>query len=53
MKGGLTKARNRKNQNSPVFDDEISVNEVREVQPKIAEDPEEIKQTTGKPLQKA
>lgn len=40
MKGGLTKARNRKNQNSPVFDEEISVNEV----------PEEIKQTSGKPL---
>lgn len=50
MKGGLTKARNRKNQNSPVFDEEISVNEVPEEQQTIGEDPEEIKQTSGKPL---
>ena len=50
MKGGLTKARNRKNQNSPVFDEEISVNEVPEEQQTISEEPEEIKQTSGKPL---
>ena len=50
MKGGLTKARNRKNQNSPVFDEAISVNEVPEEQPTIGEEPEEIKQTSGKPL---
>lgn len=50
MKGGLTKARNRKNQNSPVFDEEISVNEVPEEQQTIGEEPEEIKQTSGKPL---
>ena len=50
MKGGLTKARNRKNQNSPVFDEEISVNEVPEEQQTIGEGPEEIKQTSGKPL---
>lgn len=50
MKGGLTKARNRKNQNSPVFDEEISVNEVPEEQQTIGEEPEEINQTSGKPL---
>ena len=50
MKGGLTKARNRKNQNSPVFDEEISVNEVTEEQQTIGDEPEEIKQTSGKPL---
>ena len=50
MKGGLTKARNRKNQNSPVFDEEISVNEVPEEQQALWEEPEEIKQTSGKPL---
>lgn len=50
MKGGLTKARNRKNQNSPVFDEEISVNEVPEEQQTIGDEPEEIKQTSGKPL---
>lgn len=50
MKGGLTKARNRKNLNSPVFDEEISVNEVPEEQQTIGEEPEEIKQTSGKPL---
>lgn len=50
MKGGLTKARNRKNQNSPVFDEEISVNEVTEEQQTIGEEPEEINQTSGKPL---
>ena len=50
MKGGLTKARNRKNQNSPVFDEEISVNEVPEEQQTIGEEPEEIKQTSSKPL---
>lgn len=50
MKGGLTKARNRKNQNSPVFDEEIFVNEVPEEQQTIGEEPEEIKQTSGKPL---
>lgn len=50
MKGGLTKARNRKNQNSPVFDEEISVNEVPEEQQTIGEEPEETKQTSGKPL---
>ena len=50
MKGGLTKARNRKNQNSPVFDEEISVNEVPEEQQTIGEEPEEIKQTSGKPF---
>ena len=50
MKGGLTKARNRKKQNSPVFDEEISVNEVPEEQQTIGEEPEEIKQTSGKPL---
>ena len=50
MKGGLSKARNRKNQNSPVFDEEISVNEVPEEQQTIGEEPEEIKQTSGKPL---
>ena len=50
MKGGLTKARNRKNQNSPVFDEEISVNKVPEEQQTIGEEPEEIKQTSGEPL---
>ena len=50
MKGVLTKARNRKNQNSPVFDEAISVNEVPEEQQTIGEEPEEIKQTSGKPL---
>ena len=50
MKGGLSKARNRKNQNSPVFDEEISVNEVTEEQQTIGDEPEEIKQTSGKPL---
>ena len=50
MKGGLTKARNRKNQNSPVFDEEICVNEVTEEQQTIGDEPEEIKETSGKPL---
>ena len=50
MKGGLTKARNRNNQNSPVFDEKISVNEVTEEQQTIGDEPEEIKQTSGKPL---
>lgn len=53
MKGGLTKARNRKNQNSPVFDEEISVNEVTEEQQTIGDEPEEIKETSGKPLANA
>lgn len=48
MKGGLTKARNRKNQNSPVFDEEISVNEVPEEQQAICEEPEDFKQTSSK-----
>jgi len=48
MKGGLTKARNRKNQNSPVFDEEISVNEVPEEQQTIGEEPEDFKQTSSK-----
>ena len=48
MKGGLSKARNRKNQNSPVFDEEISVNEVPEEQQAICEEPEDFKQTSSK-----
>lgn len=50
MKGGLSKARNRKNQNTPVFDEEISVNEVLEEQQTNCEEPEDLKQTSGKPL---
>ena len=50
MKGGLTKARNRKNQNSPVFDEEISVNEVTEEQQTIGDEPENAKQTSSKEL---
>ena len=50
MKGGLSKARNRKNQNTPVFDEEISVNEVLEEQQTKCEEPEEFKQTSSKPL---
>lgn len=53
MKGGLTKARNRKNQNSPVFDEEISVNEVPEEQQAICEEPEDFKQTSSKELANA
>lgn len=50
MKGGLSKARNRKNQNTPVFDEEISVNEVLEEQQTNCEEPEDLKQTSSKPL---
>ena len=50
MKGGLTKARNRKNQNSPVFDEEISVNEVTEEQQTIGDEPANAKQTSSKEL---
>lgn len=52
MKGGLTKARNRKKQNSPVFDEEISVDEVPEEQQAICEEPEDFKQTSSKTVAK-
>lgn len=48
MKGGITKARNRKKQNTPVFDEEISVDEVPEEQQAICEEPEDFKQTSSK-----
>lgn len=48
MKGGLTKARNRKKQNTPVFDEEISVDEVPEEQQAICEEPEDFKHTSSK-----
>ena len=48
MKGGLTKARNRKKQNTPVFDEGISVDEVPEEQQALCEEPEDFKQTSSK-----
>ncbi len=50
MKGGLSKARNRKNQNISVSEEEFLTDEVPEEQQTIGEEPEEIKQTSGKPL---
>lgn len=50
MKGGLSKARNRKNQNISVSEEEFLTDEVPEEQQAICEEPEDFKQTSGKPL---
>ena len=50
MKGGLSKARNRKNQNTSLSEEEILINEVPEEQQAFCEEPEDLKQTSGKPL---
>lgn len=50
MKGGLSKARNRKNQNISVSEEDFLTDEVPEEPQAICEEPEEIKQTSGKPL---
>ena len=50
MKGGLSKARNRKNQNISFSEEDFLTDEVPEEPQAICEEPEEIKQTSGKPL---
>ena len=50
MKGGLSKARSRKNQNTSFSEEEVSVNEVPEEQQAFCEESEDLKQTSGKPL---
>jgi len=50
MKGGLSKARNRKNQNTLVSEGEILISEVQEEQQAFCEEPEDLKQTSSKPL---
>ena len=49
MKGGLSKSRNRKNQNTLVSEGEILISEVQEQQA-FCEEPEDLKQTSSKPL---
>ena len=48
MKGGLSKARNRKNQNISVSEEEFLSDEVPEEQQAICEEPEDFKQTSSK-----
>ena len=48
MKGGLSKSRNRKNQNTLVSEGEILISEVQEEQQAICEEPEDFKQTSSK-----
>ena len=50
MKGGLSKARNRKNQNISVSEEEFLTDEVPEEQQAICEEPEDFKQSSSKPL---
>ena len=50
MKGGLSKSRNRKNQNTLVSEGEILISEVQEEQQAFCEEPEYLKQTSSKPL---
>ena len=50
MKGGLSKARNRKNQNISVSEEEFLTDEVQEEQQAFCEEPEDLKQTSSKPL---
>ena len=45
MKGGLSKSRNRKNQNTLVSEGEILISEVQEEQQAFCEEPEDLKQT--------
>lgn len=48
IKGGLSKARNRKNQNISVSEEEFLTDEVPEEQQAICEEPEDFKQTSSK-----
>lgn len=48
MKGGLSKARNRKNQNISVSEEEFLTDEVPEEQQATCEEPEDFKQTSSK-----
>ena len=48
MKGALSKARNRKNQNISVSEEEFLTDEVPEEQQAICEEPEDFKQTSSK-----
>ena len=48
MKGGLSKARNWKNQNISVSEEEFLTDEVPEEQQAICEEPEDFKQTSSK-----
>ena len=50
MKGGLSKSRNRKTQNTLVSEGEILISEVQEEQQAFCEEPEDLKQTSSKPL---
>lgn len=50
MKGGLSKSRNRKPQNTLVSEGEILISEVQEEQQAFCEEPEDLKQTSSKPL---
>ena len=50
MKGGLSKSRNRKNQSTLVSEGEILISEVQEEQQAFCEEPEDLKQTSSKPL---
>ena len=50
MKGGLSKSRNRKNQNTLVSEGDILISEVQEEQQAFCEEPEDLKQTSSKPL---
>lgn len=50
MKGGLSKSRNRKNQNTLVSEGEILISEVQEEQQAFCEEPEDLKQPSSKPL---
>lgn len=50
MKGGLSKARNRKNQNTSLSEEEILINEVPEELQTNCEEPEDLKQSSSKPL---
>ena len=50
MKGGLSKSRNRKNQNTLVSEGEILISEVQEEQQAFCEEPEDLKQTSSTPL---
>ena len=49
-KGGLSKSRNRKPQNTLVSEGEILISEVQEEQQAFCEEPEDLKQTSSKPL---
>ena len=48
MKGGLSKARNRKNQNISFSEEEFLIDEVPEEPQAICEEPEDFKQTSSK-----